>query len=630
MADNLAAKENRDMELNRQKSRGAPGPIGNLIGGGEKARNGKRTLARLLNFLKPQMTFLLISFALTVVCTIASSKAPDLLANLVDIITNGAKSGLMDFKEIQSIVILTLGLYLFSSAATLIQQYMMIHIAQNIVCDMRSQMECKLRKLPIRFFDTHSRGDVLSRVANDAENISMSLQMSLTQIISAVITIVAVLYFMLRRSIVLTTISLVTVALCFLLTKVIASKSRKYFTAQWNSTGKLNGQIEEMFTGHSVVKLFGREKAAMEQFQEENEKLCKSSFFAAMISGIIQPAMTVINNLNYVAVCVLGGIWVINGGPFGTTITLGDITAIVTYSKLLMQPITATASIASTIQSLLASAERVFDLLDEKEESLDGETAEPFLDPKVITFSHVSFRYKAEQPLIEDLNLTVRPGEKVAIVGPTGAGKTTLVNLLMRFYEVDEGEITIDGRDIRTIPRDHLRSKIGMVLQDVWLFGGTIRESIAYGFHRVNETEASQEQIMEASKMAGVDHFVQTLQNGYETVLSDDAEGISQGQKQLITIARAFLSEPSVLILDEATSSVDTRTEVLIQKAMRRLMEGRTSFVIAHRLSTIRDADMILVMNEGQIIETGNHQELLDKKGFYYDLYQSQFAGTSL
>ena len=633
MANEEVEKEKRELELQRQK-RFSGGPGSRFISGGEQASDFKGTMSRLLQLLKPQLPLILLTFVMTIAYTVASTYAPNKLADMVDIITDGirAKSsgGGIDFGALRHAALIVGLLYALTVVCNLIQQFIMIDVSQNLVYDMRRAIDIKLKKLPIKYFDSHSRGDILSRVANDVENISMTLQMSLTQIISAIITLVSVLFFMFYRNWLLTLISLVTVVLCFLMTKVIASRAKGYFTTQWASTGNLNGQIEEMYTGHTVVKLFGRQQAAMDAFEKENEVLFQSSFKASFISGVIQPAMMVINNLNYVAVCILGGIWIVGGGPFGMIVTLGDITAIIAYSKQLMMPITQTASIASTIQSTIASAERVFELLDEEEAVPDQEPIQHLEDPKVVSFEHVDFSYKPDTKLIEDLNLTVRPGEKVAIVGPTGAGKTTLVNLLMRFYEVDGGRIAIDGKDIRSIPREELRSKIGMVLQDVWLFSGTIRENIAYGYNVLSGKEATEEEIVAAAKMAYVDHFVQTLPQGYDTVINDDATNISQGQKQLMTIARAFLSNPSILILDEATSSVDTRTEVLIQKAMQKLMDGRTSFVIAHRLSTIRDADLILVMNHGTIIEQGTHQQLLDKKGFYYDLYNSQFIGATV
>lgn len=633
MANEEVEKEKRELELQRQK-RFSGGPGSRFISGGEQASDFKGTMSRLLRLLKPQLPLILLTFVMTIAYTVASTYAPNKLADMVDIITDGINAkkagGGIDFAALRHAALIVGLLYALTVVCNLIQQFIMIDVSQNLVYDMRRAIDIKLKKLPIKYFDSHSRGDILSRVANDVENISMTLQMSLTQIISAIITLVSVLFFMFYRNWLLTLISLVTVVLCFLMTKVIASRAKGYFTTQWASTGNLNGQIEEMYTGHTVVKLFGRQQAAMEAFEKENEVLFQSSFKAAFISGVIQPAMMVINNLNYVAVCILGGIWIVGGGPLGMIVTLGDVTAIIAYSKQLMMPITQTASIASTIQSTIASAERVFELLDEEEAVPDMEPIQHLEDPKVVSFEHVNFSYKPDTKLIEDLNLTVRPGEKVAIVGPTGAGKTTLVNLLMRFYEVDGGRIAIDGKDIRSIPREELRSKIGMVLQDVWLFSGTIRDNIAYGYNVLSGKEATEKEIVAAAKMAYVDHFVQTLPHGYDTVINDDATNISQGQKQLITIARAFLSDPSILILDEATSSVDTRTEVLIQKAMQKLMEGRTSFVIAHRLSTIRDADLILVMNHGTIIEQGTHQQLLDKKGFYYDLYNSQFIGATV
>lgn len=634
MANAEVEKEKRQLELQRQK-RHSGGPGGRFISSDEKASDAKGTLSRLLKLLKPQLPLIILTLVMTAAYTIANTYAPNKLADMVDIITQGfyareAGTGSVDFGALRTAALVVGLLYVGSVVCNLIQQYVMIDVSQKLVYDLRKAIDVKLKKLPIKYFDSHSRGDILSRVSNDVENISMTLQMSLTQIISAVVTLVSVLIFMFARNWLLTLISIVTVILCFAMTKIIAARAKEHFSAQWASTGNLNGQIEEMYTGHTVVKLFGRQKAAMDTFTEENERLFQSSFKAALISGIIQPAMMVINDLNYVAVCVLGGIWIVNGGPFGLVVTLGDLTAIITYSRQLMQPITQTASIASTIQSTLASAERVFELLDEEEGMPDIDPIEKLADPKVVSFENVSFSYKEGTKLIENLNLTVRPGEKVAIVGPTGAGKTTLVNLLMRFYEVNGGRISIDGTDIRSIPREELRSHIGMVLQDVWLFSGTIRENIAYGYNSLAGKEATEEEIVAAAKMAYVDNFVKTLPQGYDTVINDDATNISQGQKQLMTIARAFLSNPSILILDEATSSVDTRTEVLIQHAMQKLMEGRTSFVIAHRLSTIRDADLILVMNQGTIIEQGTHQQLLDQKGFYYDLYNSQFIGAAV
>ena len=626
MANEELEKEKRELQMQRMKRHAG----GRFVGSDEKANDFGGTLSRLIQMLGPYLGLIIATMVLTVLYTVATTYSPMQLRNMVDIITRGVQGGGIDFSALRHTAVIVAGLYVVIIVCNLIQQFMMISVSQHLVYDMRKRIDVKLKRLPIKYFDSHSRGDILSRVANDVENISMTLQMSMSQTISALVTLVSVLFFMFRLNWVLTLVSILTIILCFFMTRIIASKAKTYFTAQWASTGNLNGQIEEMYTGHTVVKLFGRQEEAMENFTKENEILFQSSFKAAFISGIIQPVMGVINNLNYVVVCVLGGMWIVGGGPFGMAVTLGGLTAIITYSRQLMMPITNMASIASTIQSTVASAERVFELLDEEEAMADQEPLQRLVDPKVVSFEDVSFSYKPDVKLIEHLNLTVRPGEKVAIVGPTGAGKTTLVNLLMRFYEVDGGRIAIDGTDIRNIPREDLRSHIGMVLQDVWLFSGSIRDNIAYGYNSFTDhVEATEEQIIEAAKMAYVDHFVGTLPQGYDTVINDDATNISQGQKQLMTIARAFLSNPSILILDEATSSVDTRTEVLIQKAMSKLMEGRTSFVIAHRLSTIRDADLILVMNQGSIIEQGTHQELLDKKGFYYDLYNSQFIGAT-
>ncbi len=631
MANEELEKEKRELQQQRMK-RHAGGPGARFISSDEKAGDFKGTMRRLLELLKPQIPLLILTVILTIVYTVATTYAPMKLADMVNVITDGVKAGpgKIDFSALRKAGLIVGVLYALTVVCNLCQQFIMISVSQNMVYDMRQRIDRKLKRLPIKYFDSHSRGDILSRVANDVENISMTLQMSLTQIISAMITLISVLIFMFMLNWILTLVSILTIFLCFFMTKFIAARAKTYFTTQWASTGNLNGQIEEMYTGHTVVKLFGRQQAAMDNFVKENEVLYQSSFKAAFISGVIQPAMGVINNLNYVVICVLGGLWIIRGGPFGMAVRLGDLTAIITYSRQLMMPITQTASIASTIQSTVASAERVFELLDEEEAMPDQEPLSHLADPRVVSFEDVSFSYKPDTRLIEHLNLTVRPGEKVAIVGPTGAGKTTLVNLLMRFYEVDGGRIAIDGTDIRSIPREELRSHIGMVLQDVWLFSGSIRDNIAYGFNSLTGKEATEEEIVAAAKMAYVDHFVQTLPQGYDTVINDDATNISQGQKQLMTIARAFLSNPSILILDEATSSVDTRTEVLIQRAMSKLMEGRTSFVIAHRLSTIRDADLILVMNQGTIIEQGNHQELLEKRGFYYDLYNSQFIGATV
>ena len=618
------AKEERMLQMKRQQRHAGFHGIGGPV---EKAKDFKGTLRRLLAYMKRLLVPMILVFIMVIVSGVLESYTPTVLAGIMDIVENGFRAGpgMMDMDGIRSIILELVLLYACYISIQLIQQFVMIHISQSLVFNMRQQIEEKLNTLPVKFFDTHSRGDVLSRVSNDVENISNSLQMSLNQIVSSIVSVVSVLYFMFRLNVLLTLVSLVTVALILLTTKFIAAASRKYFTEQWASTGDLNGHIEEMFTGHTIVKSYNQQQMAIEKFDRENNRMSTSSFRANFISGLIMPMTRILNNLNYVVICVVGGIGIINGN-----LSLGVITAMSTYSSSLMRPIQSVASLASTIQSTIASAERVFELLDEEPMTPDMEPIMGLENPKVIRFEHVKFSYDPSKPLITDLSIEVKPGDKVAIVGPTGAGKTTLVNLLMRFYDVNGGRITIDGVDIRQIPRDVLRSQIGMVLQDVWLFSGTIRDNIAYGYNSLNGKEATEEEIIAAAKAAYVDHFVSTMADGYDTVINDDATNISQGQRQLMTIARAFLSNPNILILDEATSSVDTRTEVLIQNAMQRLMKGRTSFIIAHRLSTIRDADVILVMNNGDIIESGNHETLLAKKGFYADLYNSQFIGAAV
>ncbi len=530
--------------------------------------------------------------------------------------------GKVDYGAIGTILLILLGVYLVSALFSWFQIYVMAGITQKTVYTLRKRVDEKLDRLPLRYFDGMPRGDLLSRVTNDIDNIQQTLSQSITQVITAVLTIIGIMIMMVSISPLLALVSLVTLPLSAIVAMTIAKRSQKQFAIQWASTGDLNGHIEEMFSGHGVVQAYGKQEEAVKRFDGHNGKLFSSSFKAQFISGVIMPMMTLINNLNYVIVCVVGGIRVAQG-----TVSFGDIQAFIQYARQFTQPIAQTASIFNAIQSTVASAERVFELMDEAEEPADVElpaATEAAECQGDVRFENVSFRYLPDKPLIEDMNLHVEPGQTVAIVGPTGAGKTTLVNLLMRFYDIDKGVILMDCTDIRQMPRERLRRPIGMVLQDTWLFHGTIRENIAYG-----REDATEEQIREAARAAYVDHFVRTLPDGYDTVLEDEAANISQGQKQLLTIARAFLAEPRVLILDEATSSVDTRTEVIVQLAMSRLMQGRTSFVIAHRLSTIRNANTILVMNQGRVIEQGSHDELLEKKGFYADLYQAQFAGSA-
>ena len=538
------------------------------------------------------------------------------LADMLSAMTLTPGSG-VDFGALGQLLLVLVGLYLLSSFFAWIQAYVMAGVTQRTVYRLRRDVDRKLGRLPLAYFDGHPRGDLLSRVTNDIDNIGQSLQQSLTQLITALLTIVGVLIIMLTISPILAVISLLAVPASIVVTVVIVRSSQKQFVAQWASTGTLNGQVEEMHTGHAIVKVFGRQREAVARFNEENERLYEASYRAQFISGLIQPAMNFISNLSYVAIAVVGGLRVATG-----QMSLGDVVAFIQYSRQFTFPIIQTASIVNVLQSAVASAERVFELMDEAEEQADP------VAPAVlgraegkVAFEAVSFRYEPDRPLIESLDLVAHAGDTVAIVGPTGAGKTTLVNLLMRFYEIDAGRITVDGIDTTSLTRDDLRRTFGMVLQDTWLFNGTIRENISYG--REGATDA---EIVAAAEAAHVDHFVRTLEHGYDTVIDDDATNLSAGEKQLLTIARAFLADPAILILDEATSSVDTRTEVLIQRAMARLMHGRTAFVIAHRLSTIRDADTIVVLNRGQIVEQGTHDELLERRGFYFDLYNSQFA----
>ena len=523
----------------------------------------------------------------------------------------------VDFTALAHLLAIVIIVYVASSALLWAQGFIMAGVTQRTVFRLREDVEEKIMRLPLRAFDGQLRGDLLSRVTNDIDNISMTLQQSLTQLVTATLTVIGVLAMMIWISPLLAIISLLTIPASLVITLLIARRSRPHFAQQWRWTGLLNGHVEEMFTGHDVVRVFGFRDRAINTFDEANDHLYTASFRAQYISGIIQPAITIISNLNYVLIAVIGGLRVSTG-----TMSLGDVQAFIQYSRQFTMPITQLAGLVNLLQSGAASAERVFAVLDEPDESADPIPARQLSAAQGrIAFESVSFRYEPDVPLIEDLTLHVQPGQVVAIVGPTGAGKTTLVNLLMRFYEVDSGRITLDGVDVRDMSRQSLRRNFGMVLQDAWLFTGTIRDNIAYG-----RPTASLDEVRKAAEATFADHFIQTLPLGYDTVLDDDASNISAGERQLLTISRAFLLDPPVLILDEATSSVDTRTELMVQRAMAELRKGRTAFVIAHRLSTIRTADLILVLDRGRIVEQGNHEELLRQGGRYFHLYQSQFA----
>jgi ATP-binding cassette subfamily B protein len=526
----------------------------------------------------------------------------------------------IDFSALGSVLMLALGLYAASAVFSWMQGYLLNDVVQLTVFRLRADVEDKLSRLPLQYFDRQPRGELLSRVTNDIDNVSQSLQQTMSQLLTSVLTVVGVLVMMFVVSPLLALIALVTVPLSVVVATQVAKRSQKLFVAQWAHTGALNAHIEEAFTGHELVKVFGRQREVEQVFKDRNEKLFEASFGAQFISGMIMPAMMFIGNLSYVAIAVIGGVRVATG-----QMSLGDVQAFIQYSRQFTQPMTQVASMANLLQSGVASAERVFELLDAAEQDADPvNPVLPVTSHGRVEFEHVSFRYLPDQPLIEDLSLVAEPGQTIAIVGPTGAGKTTLVNLIMRFYELDAGRITLDGVDITTMRRDDLRAHIGMVLQDTWLFGGTIRDNIGYGNPR-----ASEAQIHAAAEATFVDRFVRSLPLGYDTVIDEEGGNISAGEKQLLTIARAFLADPSLLILDEATSSVDTRTEVLVQHAMAALRSDRTSFVIAHRLSTIRDADLILVMESGRIVEHGNHEQLLAARGAYHRLYAAQFRGAA-
>jgi ATP-binding cassette subfamily B protein len=619
----------------------------------EKSLNFRGSSRRLLGTLAPHRLLVATSLVLAAVSVTLSVLGPWLLGNATNLIFSGVISKQIpagvsqaqmvarlrregrgtqadmlsamhvvagqgiNFTRVGQVLLLVLLVYLGSSAGMLMQGRVTATVVQRIVFGLREQVQAKLSRLPLSYFDRQPRGEILSRVTNDIDNLAQSQQQTLSQLVISLLSIVGVLTVMFLISPLLALIALVTVPVSILAVARIGKRAQPHFIKQWSTTGKLNGHVEEMYTGHSLVSVFGQRDEAMRVFAEQNESLYQASYRAQFISGTIQPVMMFVGNLNYVLVAVVGALRVATGA-----LSLGGVQAFIQYSRQFSQPLTQVASMANLLQSGVASAERVFALLDADEQEPDpAQPARPTVVHGRVEFEHVSFRYAPDRPLIEDLSLKVEPGQTVAIVGPTGAGKTTLVNLLMRFYEISSGRITVDGVDIASMSRDELRALTGMVLQDAWLFGGTIADNIAYG-----SADATPERIAEAAKATYVDRFVRTLPDGYDTVLDDEGANVSMGERQLITIARAFLARPAILILDEATSSVDTRTEVLIQRAMTSLRQGRTSFVIAHRLSTIRDADLILVMEDGQIVEQGTHPKLLAAGGAYARLYQAQFA----
>ncbi|SCI81896.1 Putative multidrug export ATP-binding/permease protein SAV1866 [uncultured Clostridium sp.] len=607
------------------ENKGPRGPMGGGHGMRkvEKAKDFKGTMKKLGVYLKPYALPIIIVFIFAIGSAAFSIVGPKILGNVTTEIfsglmekVKGVAGGGIDFASIANTLLLLLGLYLISALFSFIQTFIMSGVSQKVSYNMRKDISEKINRMPLKYFDTKTHGEVLSRVTNDVDTVSQTLNQSLSQILSSITTLVGVLIMMLSISWTMTLASLLILPLSMGLMIGVVKKSQKYFKAQQKFLGNVNGQVEEVYSGHNIMKAFNGEERAIKEFDEINDKLYNSAWKSQFLSGMMMPIMSFVGNLGYVLVSILGG-WL----TIKNKIEVGDILAFIQYIRSFNQPIAQTAQIANVLQSTAAAAERVFEFLDEEEETKDPispvETED--IDGQV-TFKNVHFGYNEDRTIINDFNARIKPGQRVAIVGPTGAGKTTMVKLLMRFYDVNDGAILIDGHDIREFNRGELRSLFGMVLQDTWLFNGSIMENIRY-----SKLDATDEEVIEAAKAAHVHRFVKTLPDGYNMVLNEEASNVSQGQKQLLTIARAILSDPKILILDEATSSVDTRTEVLIQKAMDNLMHGRTSFIIAHRLSTIRDADLILVMKDGDIVEQGNHEELLAKKGFYANLYNSQF-----
>jgi ATP-binding cassette, subfamily B, multidrug efflux pump len=632
------SEERQKLQQQRQMNRGPWGAMGRPV---EKAKDFKGTALRLLGYFLPEKFLLTIILITAIIGTAFNIVGPKILGLATTKLFDGliAKFKYMyllahnpavaqhmpvpgiDFGYIGTVLLILLGLYIISSIFIYIQQYIMAGVAQRTMYHLRREVDEKLSRLPLKYFDGRTHGEIMSRVVNDMDNLSSTLQQSITQLITSFVTLLGVIIMMLTISWLLSLIIVLTLPLSLFITVGIAKRSQRYFRDQQRALGELNGHVEEMYTGHKIVKAFGHETEAVDEFEVRNDKLYEAGWKAQFVSGIIMPLMRFVGNIGYVFVAAVGGIMVIQG-----KIAIGDVQAFIQYAQQFTQPIAQIANFANVIQSAMASAERLFEILDEQEEVPEAVDATVIEHPEgAVQFSHVQFGYSEDNILMQDMNIDVHPGQMIAIVGPTGAGKTTLVNLLMRFYEVNGGMILVDGVDITEIKRGALRRMFGMVLQDTWLFNGTIRDNIAYGCEG-----ATDEEIVRAAKAAYADHFIRTLPDGYNTILNEEASNISAGQKQLLTIARAFLADPEILILDEATSSVDTRTEMQIQRAMTELTKGRTSFVIAHRLSTVRNADLILVMNHGTIIEKGTHEELLARNGFYADLYNSQFTGRVL
>lgn len=603
------------------RKKGHGGGPGAKMMPGEKAKNFKKTMKTLIGYLAPYKFRLLAVFIFAIASTVFTIISPTILGDATDKVVEGLMSGMgIDFDGLFSILMLLLALYGMSLFFGVAQGWIMSDVSQKVIYDMRNRMSLKMDRLPLKYFDSKTHGEIQSRMINDIETVNQTLSVSLTQMITSFTSIIGILIMMLRISLLMTLTALIVLPLSMMVIRLVVSRSQGHFKNQQKYLGYVNGHVEEMYTGHDIVKAFNREEESLKTFEEYNDKLCESAWKSQFLSGLMMPVTNFIGNLAYVAVCLLGGYLAING-----RISIGNIQAFIQYVRSFNQPIAQVANVVNQLQSTAAAAERIFELIEEEEETdLDVTPAKVIDADNVkghVSFEHIHFGYTEEETVINDFSFDARPGQRVAIVGPTGAGKTTIVKLLMRFYELNGGRITIDGCDITELSRDNLRSMFGMVLQDTWLNNGTLRENIRYG-----RPDATDEEVEAAAKAAHIDHFIKTQPKGYDMEVNEEATNISQGQKQLLTIARAFLADAPILILDEATSSVDTRTEQLIQQAMANLMKGRTSFIIAHRLSTIKDADHILVMNHGDIIEQGTHSELLAQNGFYTGLYNSQFA----